>query len=382
MAAQELAQPGKRLAVLGISVDQPCGVHDHASLLAEALADLGPISSMHWLSRSAGSIAAQRAEVREWLASSLERLEADPPDAVLLHYSVFAYAYRGVPVFARPVLATIARTGLPLVSFLHEFAYPWHMGGARGKIWSLTQRLALASVMRASSGVIVSADARAAWLAQRAWLAGRPTSVAAVFSNLPAPSPATAPVAGRLGLFGYGHEGVAFETVLDALSLLRQRRSDVELVLLGAPGSSSEASAHWRRAARERGLESALSFSGRLPAQALSDDLARCTALLFVERGGPTSRKTTLAASLSSGRPVVALDGRNSWPALLQARAALVVAPDPAALAGGVAGVLDDEHEGRLQAERGRTFAAQMMSVQHSATVVAAALAGAIADPR
>jgi glycosyltransferase involved in cell wall biosynthesis len=380
----ERLAPGARVDSIGISIDQPCGVRDHAVLLAAALAAGGCSCPLHWLSRRGGTLAPERADVRAWAQTLMRELQRTPPDAALLHYSVFAFSHRGVPVFVRPVLAALRERPVPLVTFMHEFAYPWHLGAVRGKVWAATQRVALREVVKASAAIVVSSDARADWFRTRPWLARRQTFVAPVFSNLPvAGARATAErssdgrTVARVGLFGYAHEGVAVDTVLDALRLRLDDGEQLELALLGAPGRASPAGARWQQAAAERGLAGAIGFSGHLPAQDLSDELARCAVLLFAERGGPTSRKTTLAASLASGRPVVALDGRNSWAELLQARAAVVAAPDAPSLANALARLLCDREERARQGQRGRAFAQRAMSLEQSARIVGAALAHA-----
>lgn len=376
--------PGARVDSIGISIDQPCGVRDHAVLLAEALARGGCSCPLHWLSRRGKSLAAERADVRAWAQTLTRELQRTPPDAALLHYSVFAFSHRGVPVFVSPVLGALRDRHVPLVTFMHEFAYPWHLGGVRGKLWAATQRMALREVVGASAAIVVSSDARAEWFRERPWLARRQMFVAPVFSNLPvARARATSErssddgVVARVGLFGYAHEGVAIDTVLDALRLRLDDGEQLELVLLGAPGRASPAGARWQHAAAERGLAGAIGFSGHLPAQDLADELARCEVLLFAERGGPTSRKTTLAASLASRRPVVALDGRNTWSELLQARAAVVAAPDARSLADALARLLCDRDERARQGERGRAFAQRAMSVEQSARIISCALANA-----
>ncbi len=354
-------------------------MHDHAALLAGALKLEGLSCSLHWLWRTPGSLRSANAEIRAWTKALAHGLQREQPDALLLHYSVFAMSHRGVPVFVRPVLSALRELRIPLVTFMHEYAYPWKLGGMRGKAWAATQRAALVDVMRASAGVVVSADARADWLHTRLWLPGRPVSVAPVFSNLPpAAQPEGPVVADRIGLFGYAHEGVAVETVLGALRELHTRGSACELVLLGAPGRASSAGARWERVAARHGVADALRFSGTLPAQDLSDELSRCSVLLFAEQGGPTSRKTTLAASLSSRRPVVVLDGPNSWRALYQAQGAVVAQPEARQLADAVSRLLADGAARERQGELGRAFASTAMSVTNSAEIVGRALTRAI----
>ncbi len=113
--------------------------------------------------------------------------QREPPDAVLLHYSVFAYSYRGLPLFVAPVLAALRRSRIPMVTVLHEFVYPWRHGGTRGKVWALTQRAVLIDVMRRSLGRAAHHRLPRAVAASRPWLPRRPAAVAPVFSNLPPP---------------------------------------------------------------------------------------------------------------------------------------------------------------------------------------------------
>jgi glycosyltransferase involved in cell wall biosynthesis len=118
-------------------------------------------------------------------------------------------------------------------------------------------------------------------------------------------------------------------------------------------------------------VEDALAFSGVLPPHELADALAACDVLLHPEPDGPTSRKGTLAASLASGAPVVALDGPRRWDELLSAEAAAVVAPSPASMAEAVARLLADEPMRLALGRRGAEFARDAMGVDRSARVVA-----------
>jgi glycosyltransferase involved in cell wall biosynthesis len=369
-----------RIAVVGISLEEICGVRDHATLLAEALARDGRSCTFHWLVRRERSLRASRAEVRAWLGDLARELAAERPDAVLLHYSVFTYSHKGVPVFVSAVVSLLRRSGIPVVTVMHEFAYPWRYGGWRGAIWAVSQRALLIEVLRASSSVIVTAAFRASWLASRRWLPRRRTLVAPVFSNLPAPSVPRSrdgsPPA--IGLFGYSYQGAAASLIADALGDLLGRGLDVRLALLGAPGPTSPAGELWLKLARDRGIERAVAFTGRLDAQALSDALAACEVLLFADATGPTSRKGTLAGSLASGRPVVALDGPLSWQELTAADAVRIAQPTARAISDAIAELLADGDSREALGARGRAFALGEMGVARTAQAAATLLDEAV----
>jgi glycosyltransferase involved in cell wall biosynthesis len=368
------AERQTRVAVVGISAGPICGARDHAVLLAQAMGRGHVQSSMHWLQRTESPPLAARAEIRAWTRGLASELAAGESDALLFHYSVFSYAHRGIPVFVRPTLSALRSSGLPLVTVLHEFAFPWRLDGLRGKIWAVTQREALIEVMRASTAVVVTTDFRADWLASRRWLPRRPSVVAPVFSNLPAPAAASSAEGRpqRVGIFGYSYDRGTVSLVLEAIRRLRDDGLDAQLQLLGAPGPVSPAGKLWLEGARARAIADALSFSGTLPAQELSDELASCEVLLFADRSGPTSRKTTLAASLASGRGVLAFDGPRRWAELVAADAARLVKPNVDALEGSLRSLLADEGLREALGARGRAFAVEQMSVERSAEVLGA----------
>ena len=316
--------------------------------------------------------------MRSWSGELAGELARERPDAVLLHYSVFSYSHRGLPLFVGPVLSALRRSGAPLITVLHEFAYPWLRSGVRGTAWAVSQRALLIEVMRASAAALVTIDTRADWLASRVWLPWRPVAFAPVFSNLPLPSAAQSSYRDRgrqrIGVFGYSHEGSAIALVLDSVRLLQERALNVELMLLGAPGRCSSTGEAWLKGAAMRAIALAPSFSGTLAVQELSDAIAACDILLFADSAGPSSRKTTLAASLASGRAVVAIDGPLRWSELTDARAVHLVAPTPEALADGLDMLVRDERLRRALAERGRAFVERQMGVARSAGAVAGLL--------
>jgi glycosyltransferase involved in cell wall biosynthesis len=376
------AAPSTRIAAVGVSIRSPCGVRDHATLLAAALGEAGMRCSLHWLQRDARSLRAAYSQQRAWLRGLRAELARERPDAVLLHYSVFALSHRGLPVFAPPTVAALRRAHVPLIVFGHELAFPWRRGGWRGVVWALTQRAALVALVRASSGVLVTADFRLRWLRSRRWLPRRPLALAPVFSNLPPPrgvSPGgdaskrlgdedagvgpSESVGEVVGMFGYNYDPAATALVLDALVLLRERIPAVRLLLLGAPGPNSPSAHAWLDIARRRGAAGAISFTGPLPAQRLSDALAACPVLLFADTPGPTSRKGTLAAALASGAPLLAADGPQCWSELARAGAVRIVHRDPASLAAALDELLSDGHARARLGARGHAFAVEQMGV-------------------
>lgn len=372
------AASSTRVAVVGLSTAATCGVRDHAALLAGALAAEGVTCSWHWLTREQAALAPARREIAGFLATLRGELARERPDAILVHYSVFSYSHRGLPLFVRSVFEVLRETGIPVVAVMHEFAYPWRYGGSRGTVWAVSQRAALIEVMRVAAAVLVTADIRAHWLHSRRWLPRRPVLVAPVYSNLPPPAADSGPVRdGRtLGLFGYSYQGAAVALVLDAVAELRAGGAQVRLRLLGAPGPRSQPGQEWRAQARARGVEDALSFSGALPAQELSNELAACEVLLSVDEAGPSSRKGTLAGSLASGRPIVALEGPAAWRALIDAGAIRAVPPTAAALAGAIGALLGDQRAREELGQRGLAFYQQEMALERTAETVMGLLAG------
>ena len=364
-AAHPAGRDGTRVAVIGTSTRVLCGVRDHATLLAEGLERAGASCSLYWCSRKERALRAAASELRAWTRELEAQLEVEGADVALLHYSAFSYSHRGVPVFLHPVLSALARARVPLLSMLHELVYPWNYAGLRGKVWALSQRTLLIELVRASAGIVVTEDFEARWLASRPWLPRRPVAVAAVFSNLPPPADCVRPAGSEpaIGLFGYAYERAAAPLVLDALAILRRRGMHARQRLLGAPGASSAAADEWREGARARELDEQLSFLGPLPAQELSDALAACEVLLVSDESGPSSRKGTLAGSLASGRPVVAIDGSRSWRRVVEQGAVALVQPNAGALADCLQELLSDTRRRESLGALGRSFAEREMGL-------------------
>jgi glycosyltransferase involved in cell wall biosynthesis len=364
VAERDVTPKAPRIAVVGVSDGVIDGARDYAVVLTSALVAQGASAQAWWFTRSHLTGAASVAEMSRWSRAVEGELRTHAPDVVLFHYNVFVYSYRGLPVFVPRVLRAIRAGGAPVISVLHEVAYPFRHRGWRAKLWAVSQRALLIPVMRASSAGFVTADFRAAWLGSRRWLPKRPVALAPVHSALPPPlSSFSDNGAGpRLGLFGYAFQGVSVSLVLDALRELRGSYPEVQLVLLGAPGADSPVGEKWLALARAKGVADAVSFSGTLSMQELSDAIAASELLLFADETGPASRKSSLAAALASGRPVVAIDGPRRWQELVDASALSVAAPAPDAIARAVRTLLDDPAEREALGARGQRFAQERMS--------------------
>jgi glycosyltransferase involved in cell wall biosynthesis len=365
--------------VVGLSLGRVCGVHDHARLLTSELEREGWRCTTHWLTREGASLSRYRRDLRDWTGSLRKDLAREPPEAVILHYSVFSYGHAGFPVFVPRVFGALAPVGAPIVGVLHEIAYPWHLDGLRGKAWAITQRLAAIEVMRRLDAAVVTTEERVAWLRTRPWLPRRPLSFAPVFSTLPPPGAGVAPDAGPpvVGMFGYSHPRSLVRLLLDGVQCLRARGTRFQLRLFGRPGSASAAADLWRGEASARGIGDMVSFSPWLPAPELADGLARCAVLLFADPGGATSRKTTLAALLASGRPAVVLDAPQTWRRMRDAEAVRLAEPTSASVAGALGALLADPAESAALAARGRAFYDTHMAVESTARAFDEALAAA-----
>jgi hypothetical protein len=361
-----------RIAVVGVSPRPICGVRDHATLLAGALEREHVSCTWHWLQSSERSLAGSRSEMRAWIEGLAGDLEAGRPDAILLHYSVFAHSYRGIPLFVPPMVAALRRTGIPVITVMHELAFPLWRGGLKGAVWAATQRAVLIDVVRASAAILVTIDFRAQWLLTRPWLPKRPVAVAPVFSNLPQPT--VGPPGDRavplLGLFGYALDTATVALVLDAVRELSDRGVDMRLRLLGSPGRDSAAGEMWAAMAHSRAISDSLSFSGTLSAQELSDALAESDILLYVDPMGPASRKGTLAGSLASARPLIALEGRRRWQQLIDEDAARVIPRTSTALAEAIRSLLADGEAREALGRRGGRFAVDTIGVARTAEKV------------
>lgn len=354
-----------RILVSGISTAEVCAVRDHATLLSHAVAIQGAGVDTVWLDVVDGGCATLR------MARLLyRRCRGEPLDAVLLHYSVFAYASHGMPLGVPLLALVLRRIDAPVILFAHEFAYPWGRRGWRGLVHAASQRIALVSLLLSADAVVVTTPDRVHWIQTRWWLPRRPVACAPVFPTITPCSSGrlVEEVVGRVGILGFGAENLAAELVTAAIEHAAREVEGAHLLLIGAPGEESAAGQRWCRAAEAAGC--ALSFTGVLDRAQASRELSACQVVIVADLAGPTSRKTSLAAALAHGRAVIALNGPQVWTELVKERAVVLAEAAVAPLAERLASLLSDDADRKAIGGRGLAFADRHMTPEHAAGIV------------
>jgi glycosyltransferase involved in cell wall biosynthesis len=351
-----------RVLVVGASATAVCGVRDYASTTSDAMRALGAtVDACWWERRMSMGLAGARSEARGFLREFDQVVERVNPDIVLWHYSVFTWSLRGIPLLGPEWARRLSARGVPVVALLHEFAFEFGEGGARGTTWAATHRIALRMLWPALAGAIATTEERRAWLLSRRWLADRPVLFLPVCSNLPTPArPTPRGNQPTIGVFGYATDEARAALVVAALARLRGGGLATRLVLVGAPSPSSPAGRVWSEAAERAGFDG-LEFTGILDSADLAAVLASVDVVLSVDRAGPMSRKGTLAASLSLAKPVVAISGPQTWQQLVKEQAVLLVPPRADGIAAVLESLLSDVMARTSQGGRGAAFYARWM---------------------
>jgi glycosyltransferase involved in cell wall biosynthesis len=341
------ARSPMRLLVAGGSLTPVCGLRDHHRVLQASLVTLGvAVETVWWEREGRAGLRASLESATAWcgrVSAAAKRLR---PDVLLWQYVPTTYGFRGVPVFVPFVTRRLAKSGVPMVPFLHELMYPWGRRGLRGTVHAVTTRMALLSVLRVARGVVVTTEGRQAWLERSWWTPRRPVDLSPVFSNVQVvdrwrPTTTEDGRVTTVGVFGFGSDGFLVDVVTEALAILRRRGRPVRLLLIGSPGPVGGEADRWRRSCR-RYEEALPEFTGILEPPALSKSLARLDVLVMPDATGPTSRKGTLAAGLAHGLPIVAFEAPGAWRSLVREGAVALAGATPDQLADRLDELLQD----------------------------------------
>jgi len=358
----------------------PCGVTDFGRLLGEELRRRGVKVDERWIVNRGMRLGDAGAAAAELLRTA----RTIPQESVVLwHYSSFAYTLRGISLPGVLFGLLVRHRRVPVVTLLHEPAYNFGRRGWRGAIQALTQQIALPLVLAGSDVVVVTTSRRARALRLVPRPLRRPVHCVPVFSTLgegrerrPATAGTAPPV---VGVLSWGSDGVRPQVLIGALKLLRPTTSP-RLLLLGAGGPESRGAEQWLKLGEQAGLGDRIEFTGVIGADELSRRLGSCDLIVFVNGEGPSSRKTTLAAALAHGLPVISVDGRERWRELVDARAVELCAPRPAALSAVMASLLADPRQRRELGSRAQAFYDAHMTLAKAADALEAIVLGAAAE--
>lgn len=285
----------------------------------------------------------------------------------LFHYSPFAYGTRGFPLLAAflPALRSRRLSGTTVV-VLHELAFRVGGSGPRVKerLWQWWQGWCLRIVLVGAQGAVVTTEERARLVAS---LRPRlPVLLQPVWSALPDPlrTPASGgegdDAAMNVGIFGWGAFPAEAPVAVDAMMLLEQRIGrSVRLTLIGGDVNGGAAWT-WRQAADKAGLGDRLVFTGRVEAATAAVLLSSLHIYLHPDQAGPAARKTSLAAALQAGLPVVAFEGPETWSALVREQVVRLSLPAAPALAVALAQAFDDDRDDAAAARRRRFYDVEM----------------------
>jgi glycosyltransferase involved in cell wall biosynthesis len=363
------------------------GVSDYVDCLTRALASVD-VEAFPILVSPIGS----RSPVR-WLPATIRAARAVRclrPDLVHVQFAPSAYRFSAVP----GLLPLLLPRAIPLVTTVHEYGCWTTVDWLPHRLRRALERTGLwdresGRLVPASAAVVTTNPRHAAVVRQRTGKDPAEVPLAPNVHDHRAGTGARDRVRRRLGLgpqarlvafFGFVHPVKGLRYVIEALPALRATRPDLHLLVLGGFTSQAlpepEARAFRQELddlAHAHGVADAVTFTGHLPADAVSEALHAADAAVLPFTTGVTTKSGALLTALTHGLPTAVTvpdepdhrlrDGDNV--AVIPARR------DAAAVAGTLDRLLDDPALRRRLADGGRRLAAR-----HSWPRVAAAHRG------
>jgi glycosyltransferase involved in cell wall biosynthesis len=338
--------------VTGEYSPMPGGVGDFTRELAHALADLGV--EVHVLTVDRAQAASAPILVHPvlgrwtWLALGQVRGLARrlKLDVLNLQYQAAAYGL-ALPIHFLPRWA-----GVRTVVTFHDLRIPYLFP----KAGALRQGVVTA-LARSASGAIVTNQADEAELRRRGGV--RRLANIPIGSNITPQTPSgydrdqwRAGLGVRsteflLGYFGFLNASKGGDTLLRALSILKDRQAKVKLVLIGGGTGASDATdaafaAQLDKLIDRHDLSDRLVRTGFVAAPEVSGHLLACDAVALPYRDGASLRRGSLHAALAHGCAVITTEPSELVPELRDGENIRLVPPDsPPALVLAVTQLLD-----------------------------------------
>jgi glycosyl transferase family 1 len=245
---------------------------------------------------------------------------------VLVQYTALSWSERGFPLRFLRVLRILRQAGARVAMVYHD-VLPYHGSRTIDKLRRRAQTHAMNEALRSCDlGIFTVAMGKIPWIGKKHT---RAISIP-VGANLPEPETAWTMQregANRLPticVFGItGGEGGIWEiaSISEALQIAAERLGKLRLVVMGRHSDTAEKAL--RNLMDKLPIE--ISALGVLPGEEIVRQMASCDVLLFV-RGGISSRRGSAIAGIACGLPVVALDGPETAPPIIEAG---VVFADP-----------------------------------------------------
>ena len=234
------------------------------------------------------------------LAQATERLaaEGDGRAVVLLEYSGYGYASRGVPLWlARGLRRVCGEDGVPLITMFHELyatGPPW----TSAFWWSFLQKQVVKKIANLSLAVVTNRTDSARWLEEQEEQTDAPVRFQPVFSNVGEPQSESGSWDSYAVLFGgNGKEPLYQNHGHDIAAILRDMEVD-RVVDLGPPPSEHVIEA----------IPIPVQIKEYVAAETISEYLQRASVGLLYRNPRALAKSGSLAAYMAHGvPPVVAL---------------------------------------------------------------------------
>ena len=243
------------------------------------------------------------------LISSHAELAEVVTRGIFLQYSPPAFVTADLPKLLSNLSRLRAR-GVPIVTTVHEYWSPATLSLKRA-VWRWLCKRALAAVAARSSRLVATTPYAARFLAESGIPGAKDAAIVPVGSGIPS-SAGSESAGGRAGdgrsavtIAMFGQPAIFDRVVVLAMAQwIAQQSPRPRWIWNGR--SADEMRAWWR----ELGAPEVVEFHGGQPAADVAQLLSQADLAVAVYDDGASTRRSSLAAIVASGLPIVALDGR------------------------------------------------------------------------
>ncbi len=240
--------------------------------------------------------------------AGLAEITGGDPQGIFLQYSPPAFVTAELPKLLSQLSRLRAR-GVPIVTTVHEYWSPATLSPKRA-VWRWLCKRALRAVAARSSRLVATTPYAASFLLDAGIPGAQHAAIVPVGSGIPAlaravDSEGQARDARPLTIAMFGQPAIFDRAVVLAMARWIAEQSPRPRWIWIAR-SADEMRGWWR----ELGAPDVVEFHGGQPAAEVAQLLRESDLAVAVYDDGASTRRSSLAAIMASGLPVVALDGR------------------------------------------------------------------------